>query len=326
VVTSLDISPLAVAEAERKGLFGYQADASKFEIADLDFGAITHIEMHGLVLMEGLLVNLVDSDGVPHWKRALKVADIFLHPNDWMFGAVVIRQDQLTNEGLSQPQFKNFDYSNHQDRWRKRYKENEKLGLPYGSVIVASPGENKKNEWESAKALEKLRQSEDFERLVGHVDPNELFRELKEMGPKEFVWYPTLFPSRDEDRQYIGVVFGWQKPDTFRYAPWYKGHTSLERAEINKIRQWYVRARPFVYTVNYWNRLSQNIGDPSIAPWVEENLDRAISGSDTFMKKLADEIIATKNPIRIRQLIEELLTFQWHWQEYEDTQGRLENL
>jgi hypothetical protein len=72
--------------------------------------------------------------------------------------------------------------------------------------------------------------------------------------------------------------------------------------------------------------LSQNIGDPSIAPWVEENLDRAISGSDTFMKKLADEIIATKNPIRIRQLIEELLTFQWHWQEYEDTQGRLENL
>lgn len=212
-VVGFDINPLAVKAAKANGLqFTYEADLTKIDFPGRLNLVYTYIESFGGVLAEGLLCNLVDDQP----ERFFKVANFFLKPGGRLYIADILQPDEAPITTINMITAREFEKLKLQ--WKQRYTANTQIGLPYGTFVVAKPGENKKRERGGPDELKQLVNSPDFERFARHYSVSEIYRLAVQEGFFENYFYPAVFYSR-EYKPLIGGIFVFEKYHQYLYTP-----------------------------------------------------------------------------------------------------------
>ena len=225
---AFDVNPRFVSEASKKVLMAFQGDVTEPFFIDQMTIQNHMAEWYGTVNMGGLLVN------VPGNRSAvLDAVDHLLTPGDHVFIAEVMRCDQY-NEVMER-QMGESNYHNFTSAWDSRYSNNEAVGLPRGTVVIAKPGSGRILEWGSPSDLLKIlatAPSRDgiFERLVEHQSVDDLTLDLQnELGYQIMETRYDTVASRVKGQMYPIVVVVARKPEIFRYR---SGYVGKHRSEI----------------------------------------------------------------------------------------------
>lgn len=224
---AFDVNPRFVQQASKNVLMAFQGDVTEPLFMDKMTIKNHMAEWYGTVNMGGLLVN------VPGNRRGVfEATDRLLTHGGHVFITEVMRCDQPNI--VLEREMGGVNYANFQSAWRTRYQNNEAMGLPYGTVVIAKPGNARILEWGSPADLLKIISTGDsvggtFERLVEHQHIGELISDLRDQLGYEVVEtrYGTV-SSRVKGQRYPLMTIVARKPDTFRYRTKYVGMNRFE--------------------------------------------------------------------------------------------------
>lgn len=233
----LDLNTEAVKASKNFGITALRRDVTKmgymYEKPETGeehvINSMWGMEFWDSVLAEGLLCNLTSE----------QLTDLFINV-DWylrgggkFFIADILRPDQ------------DIDYLRYRlgkdsareliSKWKRRYSENEQLGLPYGTFTVAKPGMHKTKEWGSGRTLRDLSRSPDFERCARHNTLKEIRQLARNSDFEELLYKPTIFYSRTGE-PLLGGLFAFHKP-VYVFNPSKYGWTYEQELE-DKARYW----------------------------------------------------------------------------------------
>lgn len=264
LVMPVDVNPIAIEQATQRGMIGFVADATRFEIFR-GLASMVLLESNSGVYMEGLLCNQLGDD----WKKVLTTADILMRPDGYLLIADVVRPDP--SHAFLEPVVGVGGLSAYVDRWQRRYDANQEaaraLGITVldGEFLVARPGEGKEREWGDAATLTELVRSGQVERWAHHIPQNDILDTIAQLGFSPRLLEPRVWWSRPSGPEQVrqplpGFVGVWQKGDRFRYHPWYAGGTMADRDTLKHQRKIASRTDPG-YVADWIARFKRNLPD-----------------------------------------------------------------
>jgi SAM-dependent methyltransferase len=236
----LDINGDAVLSVKNRGInsLAYQSDVTRFEIPKLNIANLAIVENIDVVIMEALLCNLTgrEVNGTMDWndwKRALQSAHIALAPGGYLIIGDMLRADQ--ENPVLEKQLGRDQTIAWKNQWISRYKENQKLGLPFGEFAVAKPGLYKDQyDFGSAKELKKMQEDNHFERKARHFTMSQIAQCTSNLGFSIAYQEYAVFKSRN-DHPLSGFFLVLQKQNRYQYHYRYHGLTE-EEADVVKER------------------------------------------------------------------------------------------
>jgi SAM-dependent methyltransferase len=227
---AFDINSQLLTEAKDNVLMAFKGDVTSNQFLD-EMTVQNHMaEWYGTVNMGGLLVNTPGNRS-----RVWQAMDRLLTPGGHVFISEVMRCDH--SNAVMEKKMGEVDYAHFRESWEARYQNNEAIGLPYGTVVIAKPGNARILEWGSPTDLLKLISTADlpgscFERLVEHQNTSELLAELRDqLGYEVVETRYSAVHSRVKGRLYPIVTVVARKPTVFRYR---SGHVGEDRSKILK--------------------------------------------------------------------------------------------
>ena len=154
----------------------------------------------------GLFCNLIGPDA----EKAVSQMRRVLKPDGLLYVSDCLRLDSGFDWAL-RVEMSRAELLALQERWAKRYRENAKLGLPYGTFLVFKMGHKEKEYDGAGKLKEHLKNPEIFERFTRHWGWDEFQRLFR----GSFWWdymAPQVFRSRTgEPLLEISMVFKKQR-------------------------------------------------------------------------------------------------------------------
>lgn len=219
---ALDVSPEAMRTARNNVLAAFCGDVTTKKFMDRMTVDNHMAEFFGMGWMTGLLVNV---PGRRH--KVLAAADRLLSPGGHLFITEVQRCDE-ENVALRKL-MGDHAYEVFRQGWETRYRNNEAIGLPYGTIVVAKPGPGKLDEWGTPSQLLELMASADeddgrYERACEHQSVEELRADLTKVVGYEVVELEQgVVPSRVPGLYYPTLTVVASKPGNYRYHTTYRG-------------------------------------------------------------------------------------------------------
>ncbi len=232
-VTTTDVMTGAIEACKRRGLVATYKDATTYEFAEWGMTSIVYMETQDGVCMEGVLPSLIRGK----WKKSLDMADIHLRPGGYLFlsDVQVVGEDENPLMDCSYPIEERQAYV---QSWQRRYENNEKIGLPRHTFVVAKPGEKKHLEWGSPNELNQLVESDAFERLAQHVSSEEVIMHLNCLGYSIVAFESKIWQTRVKDKVLPGYVLVAKKGQRYKYHPWKRGSTIGEYEQYRDYYDW----------------------------------------------------------------------------------------
>ncbi len=232
-VTTTDVMTGAIEACKRRGLVATYKDAATYEFADWGMTSVVYMETQDGVCMEGVIPSLIQGK----WKKSLDMADMHIRPGGYLFlsDVQVVGEDDnpLIDCLYSRDERQSFIKS-----WQERYQNNERIGLPRHTFVVAKPGEKKQFEWGSPDELTQLVQGDAFERLAQHVSSQDVIAHLYGLGYSIVAFESKIWQTRVRDKVLPGYVLVAKKGHRYKYHPWKCGLTVGEYEQYRDYYDW----------------------------------------------------------------------------------------
>jgi len=192
LITGLEINPQAVkALKERVNSEGLNIDTLCMDVTNIGFNS----ETIDAVMACGLFCNLVGGGA----DRAVVELGRVIKSGGLIFLSDCLRLDETLIHLLTKETGGLGKTVSLQEKWLRRYQENAKLGLPYGTFVVFRPG-HKDKEYDSAEKLqEHVSNPGIFERYARHWRKEELKALFVDNGFDLTWWQPQIFSSRTQE-------------------------------------------------------------------------------------------------------------------------------
>jgi SAM-dependent methyltransferase len=214
VVIGWDINPQAVTgtNLRQPEQVAHVYDVTGLDFPDFPLQPCVWMEHANVILAEGLWGSLIKTQTQDH----LAVANFYLRPGGSLLMADYLQMTELaklTDYYLPIP-----DAEEWRRRWERRFDENRKLGLPYGTCVAAQPGAESAKQWGQADDLRQLEASENFAGYTRHYKLADVERSVGRAGLILVDSNATVFSS-ETGEPLLGFWAVAQKPDPYLFTP-----------------------------------------------------------------------------------------------------------